>query len=182
MPTIGKKQHPIDLKAGKKKAAAYRGLVICSGRAYMRFAAAGGKVYRILCFFALEVVPAASSLPLAAPGMAGVAIRCAPEPGSAANLPAGDFLSCANPDALTMAMPVRNSNARVDMDASLGKLDYRDWGAAQNYGHAPGRDGGRARCLATRMPFATAEKKQSISGVWRTGEVARERHDSAMSY
>jgi hypothetical protein len=117
-------------KQEKKKAATYRGLFICSGRAYMRFAAAGGKVYRILCFFATEDFPVASSLPLAAPGMAGAVIRCAPEPGSAADLPAGDFLSCANPDAATMVMPVRNSNARLRMGASLGKLDYRDQGAA----------------------------------------------------
>ena len=108
----------------------YRGLFICSGRAYMRFAAAGGKVYRILCFFALEDFPTASSFPLAAPGMAGAAIRCAAEPGSAADLPAGDFLSCANPDEATMVIPVRNSNARVRMGASLGKLGYCDRGAA----------------------------------------------------
>jgi hypothetical protein len=30
--------------AGKKKAAVFRGLFICSGHTYMRFAAAGGKV------------------------------------------------------------------------------------------------------------------------------------------
>jgi hypothetical protein len=120
----------LTLKAGKEEGRDVPRPLICSGRAYMRFAAAGGKVYRILCFFASEDFPAASSLPLAAPGMAGAAIRCAPEPGSAADLPAGDFLSCANPDAATMAMPVRTSNARVRMGASLGKLDYRDQGAA----------------------------------------------------
>jgi hypothetical protein len=121
---------PYVTSAKKKKAAAYRGLFICSGRVYMRFAAVGGKVNRILCFFASEDFPVASSLPLAAPGMAGAVIRCAPEPGSAADLPTGDFLSCANPDAATMAMAVSNSNARVRMGASLEKLDYRDRGAA----------------------------------------------------
>lgn len=156
----------VTLRREKKKAAAYPAFFICSGRAYMRFAAAGGKVYRILFFFASEDVPTASPLLLAAPGIAGPAIRFAPEPGSAADLSAGDFLSCANPDAATMVIPVRNSNARVRMGASLGKLDCRDRDTASPvtpFVVITQRCCEKlAKLIATRMPLARAKKKQSI--------------------